>query len=235
MAYPRRNYRRNYRRRRPNNNYRRKPNNYRKAMSVAKTAYQAYNIASRVAGLINSEHKHSTTLTASPTAVSATGTSLGSWCNTIQQGTSDDDRIGDQMKVKNFYMKGQVNFVPGGHTTQLLRVMVILDPSASAVGAGSQILQGGANTTTAVFAPKNRTNKHDFKILFDRVYSVSDQKPSAKLNIFLKDLDTIVRYSPGITTVSGNDIKVLFISNELLASPAKPTIEYFSQLSFIDT
>lgn len=107
----------------------------------------------------------------SQTLTAATGVVVGPWLYGITQGVTDTTRIGNNIRVKKFQIKGRLNGING-----TVRVIVLWDKQSN----GALPAYGEVISNTADYGPYN----HDtvigwggsrFKILSDRRYAIAAQ------------------------------------------------------------
>lgn len=206
----------------------RNPKNFKaSAKGVADMAYRGLALATKVAKLINVEFKYIDL--ASTVAVPSTGTVVH--LTPCAQGDNDDERNGNQFKLKSIFLRLYGDHNSSGATSQLVRMILFQDKMGQGVfPAVTDVLQ-----TANILSPLNRSHDGRVRILKDKVLNLTADRGQAYRKIYMGDIDTIVEYK-GASAVENNtgtnQIFLLLVSNE--ASINYPNIIYNSRLRFID-
>jgi len=221
---------------------------YKRAVSVAEKADKALKVANAVASVLNVERNYNLIANAS-VPVSWDG-SWGSMTDGIGQGTlSDAQRVGDQIKIKDFTLSGHIHYgtvVAGQQATHALRIIVVLDKTNSLINmppapppvpaeAMWKVLEEN-NSSTGVYSPYDKTFRKTFRVLHDRTYHMNAENGATPFKINLKNIDARVRYQPGGTVPGSNDLKFFFVSNEDpgLIPASHPAISYGGEITYVD-
>jgi len=187
-------------------------------------AYKALTLARKIADAVNIEYKHSDT-NGAPAAVDYTGGVL-TLLSSISQGITDQQRIGDSIKVQNNMIRFSI---ARNGTDALVRVILIWDKQ-NQISATSDVLElvGAAN---APLSPKNYDKRFRSQILFDKTYSL-DANRSILHDECALDVDQHVQFSAGTTTPVTGDLILMTISN--LVTTNLPTFGYYNRVTFTD-
>lgn len=146
--------------------YRKHKNTIRKVVKGAGYAYQAIQLASKVAALINVEYKYfdflqSGTQNTTPSITLLTG---------IPQGDSVNERVGNSIALKNMYMKGLV--IPTGPegVQTITRIIMFMDKNSnnSTAPTASNLL---ADTGNPLISFINKDQGKRFKVLYDKLHT----------------------------------------------------------------
>lgn len=187
MPYRRRYGKRRYRRRR----YRRRaPNSFQNA---AKLAYTAWKGVRYLKGLVNSELL---CLDAPSTGTISNIGSLTHICN-IAQGDGVAGRTGNSLLAKTIYIKMQITKEPAVEFTRV-RLMLVRDNQQ--ITDTAPTIANVLGTTDILNAPLNVETLGRFTVLYDRVFNLTSDKPIMNPRVYLKNLNTHVRYNGPLGT-----------------------------------
>jgi len=221
MAYYRRNYRRRYRRRR----YRKK----RGGNDYISTAMKALSLAKYLKTLVNVERKY----------VDVQGTtSIGTtWSaillNGVAEGDGENARDGNTIKAMSNLNRLQLK-INGSATYSRVRVMLVrYKPSH---GSTSPVVAQLFQDTADILSPLNKDYIGDYKIYFDKIYTMSVNNDSAniQLNKFMKGLKFHTRYSGtsnASTSLSMNSLWLCLVSDEATNTP---TYDLYNRFNYVD-
>lgn len=153
--------------------------------------------------------------------------------STIGTGTDYNERIGNSIKLKSFYLRGVLTGGSGTTTYDYFRFMILIDKEANgSLPAALDILE----YSDFIWSPLNHVNGTRFKVLMDKVIPIGlpnaanyvhHLKRFINLNHHMKYLDA------GATTASvkeGNLIYLMVGTN----NTQKATFEGASRIRFID-
>jgi len=192
-----------------------------KALPVAQKALK---VAKFVAGIINAEFKYNL---ASASLVTPT------WNGTVtslclpSQGSGADQRTGDSIKLKDFVIRGVIDFNALG-VPEMVRVVIFIDKQ-NAITTGAQFFQT-VGVYLATESEKNEDNKYETKTLFDRTFMVSNYKPQTKFK-YAMPIGYHTHFTKGTTAISNNALKMCYISQNPTNS-AK--ISYIVRTGYVD-
>lgn len=189
---------------------------------VADTAYKAWKTAMYVKNLINVEKKHYDFTQSGGRDWNGTITII----NNPAQGLTDSMRVGDSILNKSLNISGVVSY---GGSTAIARVMIIWDKQ-NKITLPIDALEVVGNQF-AVFSPKRKDNKREFRVLYDRLFTVDSQKLQVLYNVDFKNLDTHTQFDNGTTTINSGAYKVIFISD---VAAGQPNINQYRRFEYID-
>lgn len=193
-------------------------------VKVARTAYNGYRLARKLANAVNIEYKFSdTTANASPDQSGILYT-----LNDMAQGDSDSTRDGDSVKIQNLVIRGSMN--KGASATNSWCRMLIFWDKDNLVTAATDILENYMGSATAPFAPKNHDRRFQTRVLYDKVFSLDASNSARNFEQVIK-IDQHTNYNEGTTTIYRGALKLLFISNE---SVNYPFVQYIARISYTD-
>jgi len=149
----------------------------------------------------------------------------------IVQGTAEDERIGDTIRVSALKMKG---YIALGDTQNRFRLIVLQwhPDSAFETPSVSKIL---TTSTTYALGPNSLPNyfqRQKYKILYDKSVVLSADRPEAPFtcNVYKKRMRP-VQFNVGATT-GKNHLYYLIISDSSAA--VHPSISFDYQLHYTD-
>lgn len=163
----------------------------------------------------------------------------------ITYGTGDkNSRIGDTIFVKSLKIKGTIYTSSASQT--MLRIMAILVPKnleglVTTTNVGNMILDSDFSVTgNIVNAPLDNDNRFGVKILADRRININPisvgnaataMQQCRPISVNLK-LDKEVEYFHGGTTITKNQLFILFMSD--IAASSSTTIYGVGKLTYTD-
>ena len=210
-----------YRKRR----YRRRRRRYRKKSTKA-VAHRALNLAKKVA--FASEVKYHDV--AINSLVDWDGAGPIDLAN-ISQGFSDNNRIGDQIRITSINFKWICYNLNSG--CSYVRVIVIRD-TQDAISDINQVLQQTGNL------PSFQSHYvHDirpqYSVMFDKYFHIDNVKQDSSAQRWYKKLNFKVQYVASSTSViSKNQIKAFAISDVSSQATNKPELYGFMRLNYYD-
>lgn len=216
-------------------NYRRTARRYyNKAKSVASKAYTAYNLATKIARLVNVEHKYVEEYINQGVDWDGDIIDLNSIAGI---GTGDNDnRIGDSVKSQFLDVHGHVNF---NNTTnrldvQVITVILFIDYQNNTGATGAVLESNRISTSIAPYAHKDKDLMYRTKYLWKRTFTLSEQKDVLRFHAKVK-LHSHTQFEAGTSTINTNAIKMLVISNnDATNSTLNPRIECLSRYYYTD-
>ncbi len=148
-------------------------------------------------------------------------------------GTSDINRIGDQIRLHSLELRLTANVID---STNFVRVIVFQwfgDDTNDSPTASQLLVSGGSQ-------PYNSPFQHDgyskFHILYDKVFSLATYYPNKAASVLIslnaRPVRQIVRYYAGATT--GNNKIFMGVCSDSGTS-SHPFIDYYARLNFYDT
>ena len=216
-------YKRNYRRKRY---YKRKPQGYSRYMTW-QNAHRALVLAKHLKTLVNVEKKV-VDITESGSTFSSSTAHVGN-LNICAQGDTDLTRDGAQMKMIRTAIRGEL-LMNGSASGTIARIIICIkkDTSGSAPSNFGSLL---TSNSTRAFYDRNRI--YNFKILFDKTYSLSSDKPNVAFR-FAKKLQNVVRFddvNADVASIARNGLFILALSDQATNTP---TIKYHNRVTFVD-
>ena len=188
-------------------------------------AYKALRLARKVANAVNVEYKAYDTSSAAGAADYNGG--VGSLMSAISQGTADNQRIGDSLKVQNLTFR---SFAARNGQDAWLRYMIIYDPQNQISGVTDVLASVGSQLS--VVAPKNYDKRFRCRVLHDKLFALTSGNATLQSDEITIPIDLHTQFSAGTTTILTGDIKILVISNVVTTN--LPTFTYYARISFTD-
>lgn len=156
----------------------------------------------------------------------------------IATGTTNLDRIGNNISVTNVYVRGVLANVLGDLYNRM-RVIMFIDQEAigAPTAAGVTGVLDGAAGGYIPDAPIHENNKKRYRILYDRYFLIDNKTTTQNTNVpfvikkkFKKPLN--ITYNQGATTVLKNELYIMIVSDSAILDPS---YDYTSRVSFIDS
>lgn len=191
---------------------------YNKAKSVASKAYTAYNIATKIARLVNVEHKMVEEVVSISEDWDGTLTTLNAVAGL---GTGDDDnRVGDSIKNQFLSVRGHVAFNQDASAlaVQTFTVIIFQDYQNTCASPSYILETARVGTSIAPYAHKDKDHGYRSKILWKRTFTLSVQRDVARFHAKIK-LHGHTQFEAGTATINTNAYKMLTISNNPASSP----------------
>jgi len=148
----------------------------------------------------------------------------------IAQGTSQNDRIGNVVRLKEI----ETNLIIKHNNSSRagLRMIVFWDHN-NTYTALSDLLVDESDSTNFI-SLRNRNSLARYKVLYDRTYQV-DGVYRDKLQTYRKiRVDKEVRYEYSGTTVTSGVLRILFISGSSSTATDKMKVQAFIRLKFTE-
>lgn len=208
-----------------------------KALTYAGYAVKAYQIASKIASIVNSEKKYFDAVgTEDPSSTIPTLTHLSN----ITQGSSDVSRNGDSVGLKTMQVKYQIQWHASATVNDAVRVVIVIDKDNE---NGTPMTTAQLMATTDLLSLRNMNFSRRFKVLHDDVYTINTTK-----NLIVKEYykkfkmgkdrqgnKTVMKHitwNNNDQTEERNHIYMLCFTN--VSTENLPHITYFSRLRFYD-
>lgn len=186
-------------------------------------AYKALRLARKVADAVNIEYKilDSTGLAG---AVDYSGGVVT--LNSVAQGTADNQRIGDSLKVQNNVLRW---FMQRNGQDCLFRIILFWDEQ-NQITAVSDLLEA-TGSPQSINSPKNYDNRFRTKVIFDEVHRLTTNTP-----LITRDMTHAInlhtQFFAASTTIRTGALKLAVVSN--VTTTNLPTYTYYNRLSFTD-
>ena len=145
-----------------------------RALAAAGTALS---IATMLKGLINVERKYK--ILSNTFSVGTSGQTAG--LNSIAQGTDDTERIGRSLKATSWLMRATVQQNPAATSPTTCRMMVLWDRQPAGAPAVLEVME-----TANPLSSLNKDHGKRFTTLWDRTFTLNDQRPTIDLKAFRK-------------------------------------------------
>jgi hypothetical protein len=211
-----------------------KKSRYSKYSKYGNTAYtvskRALQIALMTKKLLNVEYKIIDTQL-SLAAISTTANILQ--LTNIAQGTSDITREGNQIKISSIQFKYYME-INASTTATALRFILVQDKQTNgAIYTPGDLLED-ASPTDVIVSPNNLGNKFRFRILYNKVHTLSQNGSRMQYKEFYKKVELPIRYDGNagtIADVNTNSLSMFIVSDEATNTPI---IDMFVRLRFID-
>lgn len=207
----------------------------RKGYNVAKTAYAAYNIASKIASLVNIEWKHHDVRNS---AVIVDHTGNNSILNDPQQGVTDLERIGDSIKCQHLLITGDVQRAAAATSNAtVVTLYIVWDRDNKLVGTTDLLEAATLTSTLAPYSHKRYDKRFQSRILRKFTFRIDAGDPlrSFKMRVPLSKVlkqKAHTQFDNGSTVITTGALKFMFVSSEPLATA--PLLQYNSRLLYTD-
>lgn len=192
----------------------------RKGVSYAQTAVQALRIAKSAAAALNSETKVYNSAVLSG-GISQTGSVAVMFAP--PQGVQDSQREGDQVKAT--YLESRIEFnAIGAGPDATVRMIWFWEKEYTGTTiiagmGGKNLLHDAANPAINFLAPMNRTNRKDYTIISDQIFSLDSTGGNSKVFVIKKKLNKKCSFDPQTTTPNGNALMLALCSSEAINFP----------------
>lgn len=167
--------------------------------------------------------------------------------NLCGQGDAQDQRQGNKIYLKWFALRGRLIQSSGGAATdiQRVRIMVVMDKQMQSGGGVAptygDILQstGASNYITAMYDRSQMLNNRRFKILYDRVHTVTKNGQEGTINkdklikIYCPIKKQVTFNATDTSIALGRNWVYLYVFSDQTGA-AGPTLDYDWRSSFID-
>lgn len=149
----------------------------------------------------------------------------------ISQGVQGlNQRSGDALTVKSMSFRYRA-YVTTTTAISMIRVLLLVDEQAN-LTVGNIMAQAGGVLAPLSFY--NKEYKGRYRVLYDKTHSLDagqSYQDLAEVKV-TKPVDVV--FSPALTTVRANDIRVLMISNQAAASVDRPYMDYNFRCYYTD-
>lgn len=190
-------------------------------------AYKAWQMAKYVKSLVNVERKFCDTVVSNPFLT--TGTLDAN--SAISEGTDYNQRDGLSVKGTSLYIRGTVNLSGTGPIVDTNARVIFFQDSDN---TGSPPTASDLLESVTVNSPINHTNGKRFKILSDKVYSLSPNGSTARhYKIFIPKIGHI-RWSNSTTGTREGHLYCLWLADTNTSPVSLTTHNYFARLRYID-
>ncbi len=208
----------------------RRQRNYNVASQTALNALKALALARNLRGMLNVERKLKET---DKTGTSISTSPSGADIITLVQGTSNNTREGDQIKVVSIYFRYVISMHASATDTSV-RILLVQDKQCNGTAVSWADVLSSATSPDSLVAFNNLDNKYRFNILYDRVHQMSINGRRNIYGKFYKKCAIKVRYSSNLGTVADintNNLAILWVSDEASNTPA---MELISRVRYVD-
>jgi len=206
------------------------------AGSVLSTANKAYQIATQIASIINSEKKF---FDAATNGSPRSGVPVIQHLTGVSQGDADNNRNGDSIGLKALQMNGILTWDSESAAADRVRLVILMDKDNE---AGTPPTAGQVyEMTTDVNGLRNMEWPKRFRILMDKVYTRDSDKDAIHVEYYkkfkmMKDFNGNPTQMKHITWQSGdtearNHIYIMMICNNATVGP---TFTYRNRIRFYD-
>lgn len=143
---------------------------------VANVAYKGFQIASKIAGLINSEKKFYDDVYAPTTLLESTPQIRH--LTSIAQGTNDGERVGNKIALKSMFSRYIVNWDDTTKDGIIRRIVVRSKVSLAGTAlATTAVLQNTSTPVMRIYSPLIKTRAGtDFQVLSDEIIQQDSSK-----------------------------------------------------------
>lgn len=151
----------------------------------------------------------------------------------LSQGDGQSNRDGNQVKITRINWRYTYS-VNASAVFSFLRVILVLDRQTNqAIYTAGNLLQD-VTINDAIVSAKNLDNKFRFKVLYDKVHSMSPTHRTCGNAKYNKNVEIKIRYDANagdITDLTSNSLSILLVSNEVTNTPS---ITSFMRLRYVD-
>jgi hypothetical protein len=129
--------------------------------------------------------------------------------NTIDQGLSDTERVGDRLRLKNISIKAKL--ARDNAAAGTLRILVVWDKQATLSSVSDYFL----DTTTNVRAMShyNVDKQMGFTVLYDRTFVLQQYVPVKYVDLTRSLKNRLSVYNAGTNSINTGELKLLLISS----------------------
>ncbi len=149
-------------------------------------------------------------------------------------GDTASDREGNKIVLSTLQLKYTVKQSVSATATRI-RVMLVLDKQTNGViYTAGDLLQSTA-IGTAIVSPLNLDGAFRFKVLYNKVHTLSSEGSVVQYSEMFKNINISARYTSSgadIANVLSSGLSIVHMSDE---SSNTPTISWFSRVRFIDS
>jgi len=191
---------------------------------------QALKLARKALRALNSEVKWLDTINL---ALAITSTESIIPLTNIQQGVTSETRIGESLKLMSIHFRGQMFGDPAIAVSQVRLVLVQDMQTNGALYTNSDLFEN-VSANADLVTQRNLKNKHRFRILMDRTYSMQNTGNLCHDINFYQKLSMLIRYKSNngdITDLSSNSLTLYAVSNRTTDAP---DLNYSIRLRFVD-
>ncbi len=210
--------------------YSKKPSYYTHGMNALELASKSLVVAYGVKKLLNVEYKfHDVQLTTS--AITPTGTIVQ--LTNIPQGDTDISRDGAQVKLTSTVSKFFIASNSSAFQTNI-RVMLVLDKQTNGAIYTMLDLLKDTDGNDIIVSQLNLDNQYRFRVLYDKVISLSNVGITSAHRAIHKKLQHKLRFessTPSIADLNSKSFSLVFISNQTTNSPL---VTLFSRIKYLD-
>lgn len=191
---------------------------------------KALKIAQYLKSVLNVEFKeHNVQATAEALPTTGIITQL----TNIAQGDTKSTRDGDQVKLTQIYVNGIIQKHASATATSV-RILLVMDKQTNgAIYTLADLLEDTSASDNIVSA-NNLDNKFRFKVLYDKVFNVSNSGESRRKYKIFKKLPIKIRYDGNagdITDITSWSLSLVAIADEATNTPGHT---FFARLRFVD-
>lgn len=199
---------------------------YRKGKKAVGLAYKAYKTAMLVKSLVNVEYKLKDA-SAQNFTVGQSASNMYRLTD-ISQGTDYNQRDGLSIKLKSLYIRWGAKINTSADQTQL-RCVVFRDMNSDV--STNPTYSDLFETVDNIYTPMNHMNGDRFKVLYDKIISLSKAGTFAQNRKIYKKMYQHVKYSNGTTGRDDGQVYIVWFSDQ---ATNHPTVSYHSRVRFID-
>lgn len=141
--------------------------------------------------------------------------------NTIQQGLTDGERIGDSINFKRCFFKYTI-VRAATESYNFVRVIIFQYKQNNTVAPSTTTILNGSNPT--YLSQYNYDNRFNYAILYDKIHSVNNDRPAitVRSRTFNKWAKKKIQFANGTSTQGTNHMYVFVISDSTI--PQGPQI-----------
>ncbi len=140
-------------------------------------------------------------------------------CNGTARGTSHFNRLGNVERMKALFIRLNVSVPAGFAGPAFLRIMILLDkrPNGVAPTFGDVLLNDAVDA--AIVSPLDLKSGNQFKILRNRIFSITEFDKGAQVMTFFKKMNLKVMHNtvdndPAVTNIETNGLFLMMISDQ---------------------
>jgi len=196
----------------------------RTGLSAASTAYSAMKLATKLARFVNTEFKYHDYNDSNPVINTA---SVQDGLNVIQQNVTGTGRTGDS--IKPMRLSGRFMFTkhPTPDASTVRFIIFRGKQEDQDVPTGNDILEEPSD----ILSPKSYDDRFRTKVLYDRLITLTTDRPVVHFNINIK-LFGHITYNAASDDVEDGGVYYLFLSD--MATGSGPTATFYSRMTYVD-
>ncbi len=153
----------------------------------------------------------------------------------IGQGDSSSSREGNKVVFKTMQLKYSWKLNTAASSGGRMRVMIILDKQANGAVFTAGDLLASTALGTAIVSPLNLDGQFRFRVLYNKVTTLSPQGMEVAYKTLFKKINIPARYSGSGGSQSNILSQGIYILSVSDSQSNLPVLDYYARLRFIDS